>query len=170
MQEMERVRRLLFGNIGSTKLSYQCPQEATSDVRQEIDIVLDSWKMPPVPSLTADSAEGLIAELEDWVEAIQAESKRINDALKHVIERNGLIYRPDLGLFYGLERRACNIRDRLTPKLENIIDFQIDRALERQCMKEEDVNVYQHHKLGKVIVSSINDGIDVSAQITVADQ
>ena len=175
---MNRVRQL-FEGIGATKLNYDYPQGMTDSVKQEIDSVLRGRQIPPVPGLTAELPEGLIAELDNWVAAIQTEDKRLRDALKRVVERNGLRQRVGLGPLYGLECKACKIRDRLKPNLEKLIDFQIDRALERQCLSDKDLEAYQLQKLGASIESvsldipnsfSINDGVYVTGQITLAEQ
>ena len=136
-------------------------------------------KLPPVPGLAAELPERLIAELDNWVAAIQAEDKRLRDALKHVVERSGLQPRANLGPLYGLECKACLIRDRLKPNLERMLDFQVDRALERQCLNDEDLAAYQQQKLSESIASisfdfpnsfSINDDVYIGGQITIAEQ
>ena len=171
---MNRVRQL-FEGIGATKLHYDYPQGMTDSVKQEIDSVLRGRRIPPVPGLTAELPESLIAELDNWVAAIQAEDKRLCDALKRVVERNGIRQRVGLGPLYGLECKACKIRDRLKPSLEKLIDFQIHWALERQCLNDEDLAVYQLQKLEKSIASislsfpdsfSIDDNVSISGQVT----
>lgn len=178
MQGMNRVRQL-FEGIGATKLRYEYPHGMTDSVKQEIDNVIRGGKLPPLPGLTAELPEGLIAELDTWVAAIQAEDQRLRDALKRVVERNGLQQRVGLGPLYGLECKAKKICDRLKPSLEKLIDFQIDRALERHCLSDEDLGAYQLQKLGASIESvsldmpnsfSINDGVYVTGQITLAEQ
>ena len=177
MQGMNRVRQL-FEGIGATKLHYEYPQGMTSSVKQELDNVLRGGKLPPVPALTAELPEDLIAELDIWVAAIQAEDQRLRDALKRVVERNGLRQRVGLGPLYGLECKAKKICNRLKPSLEKLIDFQIDRALERHCLGDEDLGAYQLQKLGSCIESvsldvpnsfSINDGVYVKGQVTLIE-
>ena len=179
MSDMNRVRQLLFNGISATKLNYQYPQGMTDSVKREIDIVLEGCQFPAVPDLAAELPESLIAELDNWVAAIQAEDKRLRDALKHVVERNGLQPRANLGPLYGLECKACLIRDRLKPNLERMLDFQVDRALERQCLNDEDLAAYQQQKLGESIASisldfptsfSIADDVYIKGQVTLAEE
>ena len=178
MQDMNRVRQL-FKGIGGTKLHYEYPQGMTDIVKEEIDVVLRHRKIPPVPSLTAELPESLIAELDNWVTAIQTEDQRLCDALKLVVERNGLRPRMSLGPLYGLQCKAQRICERLKPTLEKMIDFQIDRALERQYLNDEDLAAYQLKKLGESIESislsfpdsfSIEDDVYIKGQITLAEQ
>ncbi|NEP63256.1 MAG: hypothetical protein F6K31_41195 [Symploca sp. SIO2G7] len=178
MQGMNRVHQL-FEGIGATKLYYDYPQGMTDSVKQEIDSVLRGRKIPPIPGLAAELPESLIAELDNWLAAIQAEDKRLRDALKRVVERNGLRQRVGLGPLYGLECKAKKICGRLKPNLEKMIDFQIDRALERQCLNDEDLVAYQQQKLSESIASisfdfpnsfSINDDVYIGGQITIAER